>query len=495
MFDLLEYLIRNRDRVVTRDDVFTVVWHGRSVSEAALNTRINATRTAINDDGANQRLIKTIRTRGFRFVGAVREEETSTSPRSRLFEDDRRLHPISLLGPPRIAILPFANITGDRRQEPLADGLTEELITALSKVGWLFVASHASSFACKGRAIDTRQIARKLGVRYVLEGSIRVSADCARIAVQLVDGLLDHQIWAERYDKKMTHDIFTVHTDICDKVVTSIEPQLYLAELVRAERTKPENLGSWECIVRALALMNTRDRTNAGKAVGLLRKASSIECESAQAHSLLSIITTFRLHMGWTNRRAAVPIALSSAHKALSMNADEPWAQAALGYALIWKNPEEALLPCMRAVALNPNFAVGHYFLALASAYAGECNRIFPHADKAERLARRDLLAHGYAGAHSNVRSTGCFALENYKKGAEFARKAIADTPASPTAYRAFTMNLALAGKLDEARRALQTLRRLAPEISQEWIKQNAVWVSDDAMKRYIEAFHAAGLK
>jgi TolB-like protein len=256
-----------------------------------LDTRINAARRAIGDNGIEQRLIRTIRTKGFRFVGEVDESEAPSRVVSHPVEENRGLR-LTLIDRPRIAVLPFANVTDDRRQEPFADGMADELITALSKVGWLFVASRASSFAYKGRPIGTRQIARKLGVRYVLEGSIRKVADHARIAVQLVDGLLDHDIWAEQYDSNIA-DMFAVQTKICNKVMAEIEPQLYLAERIRAERTRPENLNTWECIVQALSLMNAREKINANKAHALLQRAISIGPGSAQAHSLLSIVTTF----------------------------------------------------------------------------------------------------------------------------------------------------------------------------------------------------------
>ena len=491
VFDLLVYLLCHRDRVVSRDDLLEAVWHGRNVSEATLTTRVNAARRVIGDNGREQRLIGTIRNRGFRFVATVQEEKARGRGISQVFEEDRRL---MLIDRPRIAVLPFANISGDRRQEPFADGMTEELITALSKTSWLYVASRASSFTLKGRAIGTRQIARRLAARYVLGGSIRAVAGRARIAVKLADGLLDHHIWAEQYDCDIT-DAFAVQEEICSKVMAAIEPELYLAERLRAEHITPKNLNAWECIVRALALMNTRGRENADKAHDLLQRAISLECQSAQAHSLLSIITTFRIHMGWINRRQdALPRALSLARKAISLNPYEPWAHAALGYALIWKRPDEAILPCRHAIALNSNLAVGHYFLAIAATKADHCDQVFPHADAAERLARRDLLARAYADAHNNVRATSSFALEHYNKGIKFAHSAILDNPSSPTAYRALIMNLALGGQVEDARRALQTLRRLMPQISQDWIKQNGVWASANVMKRYIEAFRTAGL-
>jgi TolB-like protein len=284
IFDLLEYLIRNRHRVVTRDDLFKAVWHGRIVSEAALNTRINEARRAIGDDGANQRLIRTIRTKGYRFVGEVQEEGPPSAPGVHTFEQDRSLG-VTLRDRPRIAVLPFANITGDCRQEPFADGMTEELITALSKGVWLFVASRASCFAYKGRAVGTREIAQELGVRYLLQGNVRNGGEHARIAVQLVDGLLDQHIWAEQYDAEVG-DTFAVQAEICDKVMTAIGPQFYISEWIRAERKSPEDLNAWECMVRALRLMSSREKINASKAQALLRKAISLENESAQAHAI-----------------------------------------------------------------------------------------------------------------------------------------------------------------------------------------------------------------
>jgi len=249
-----------------------------------------------------------------------------------------------------------------------------------------------------------------------------------------------------------------------------------------------------ECLVRALALMNSRDQANVTAARALLHKAALIDTESAQVHSLLSIASTLHVHMGWQDRQNVIPAALASARKALSLNPDEPWAHAALGYASIWRQPEEAIAPLQHAIAQNPNLAVGHYFLALASTYAGHREDLFAHANAAERLAHCDLVAHGYAGAHDNVRATASFAIEQYRQGVEFARNAATRLPNSPTAYRALLINLALAGKSAEAKNTLQTLKRLAPNISHIWVKRNAVWASEEAGKRYTEAFRIAGL-
>jgi TolB-like protein len=271
VFDLLEYLIRNRERVVSKDDVFKAVWHGRVVSEATLSTRMNAARHAIGDNGVEQRLIRTLRTKGFRFVGAVREQKKGVRPAGPAVEGHRSAASV-FPDRPTIAVLPFINVSGDPRQEPFAYGLTEDLITALSKADWLFVVSRSSSFAYQGKAIATRQIARQLGVRYVLESSVRQVAGRLRIAALLIDGLTNHHLWAEHYDRDVA-DIFAVQDEITEKVVAAIEPQVYFAEDFRAQRKSLENLNAWECMVRALSLMNSRWKSHVVTARGLWHKA------------------------------------------------------------------------------------------------------------------------------------------------------------------------------------------------------------------------------
>lgn len=489
VFDLLLHLVRHRDRLVSREELFQTIWNGRIISESVLSTRIHAARLAIGDNGKDQRLIRTLHGRGARFVGAVHEESATAGAQPGAPAAQRS----SILGErPAIAVLPFVNLSGDCKQDCVADWMTEELIIGLSRAGWLSVASRASSLSC-GRAIPATEVARKLGVRYLLEGGMRQAGGRTRITARLIDALADHQLWVERYERD-ADAAFAVLDEIVDQVLGAVEPQLYFAEEFRARHTSTDDLNAWECIVRALSLMNSREKPHIAAARVLLQKAVSLDGQSAAAHSLLSILTTLSVHMGWGQRQLEVPRALAAARAALSLNTEEPWAHAALGYAMIWRHPGEAILPLERAVALNPNFAIGHYFLALASTYAGHRRGVFDRAAKAETLARRDLLARGFAGAHNNVRATAAFAEEHYRDGIRFARSAVRDLPKSPSAYRALVINLALGGETEEARRALQTLKGLAPDMSHRWIAQNAVWNPNEAMKRYVEAFRVAGL-
>src|SRR5262249_46725222 len=195
VFALLEHLIRNRERVVSKDDLLATVWSGRTVSDATVASRVNAARAAIGDNGEEQRVIRTILRKGFRFVGIVREElkdATANAERSTATPD--------LPANPSIAVLPFQNMSGDLEHEYFADGIVEEIITALSRMSGLFVIARNSSFTYKGRAVHVRQVGRELGVRYVLEGSVRKAANRVRISGQLVDTATGAHLWADRFD-------------------------------------------------------------------------------------------------------------------------------------------------------------------------------------------------------------------------------------------------------------------------------------------------------
>ena len=192
-FDLLDYLIRNRERVVSKDDLIIAVWNGRIVSDAALTTRLNAARNAIGDSGEEQRLLKTLARKGFRFVGQVQEERGGAAP-DNWAEPPK--YPLTLPTRPSVAVLPFVNLSLDPEQEYFADGVVEDITMALSRFHWLFVIARNSSFTYKGRSVDVRQVGRELGVRYVLEGSVRKAGNRLRIAGQLIDAETGAHLWA-----------------------------------------------------------------------------------------------------------------------------------------------------------------------------------------------------------------------------------------------------------------------------------------------------------
>jgi TolB-like protein len=268
VFDILEYLVRNRERVVSRDDLIASVWGGRVVSESALSTRINAVRTAIGDSGAKQRLIKTFPRKGVRFVGAVREDQNAADlpfttalrldgplaqrglPQAIAGATEERPYP-SLPGKPSIAVLPFANLSPDPEQDYFADGIANDLITALSRYPSLLVIARNSSFSYKGMDVNVQRVGRELGVRYLLEGSVRKVDARVRVTSQLIETESATHIWANRYDEKVT-DIFAVQDEITHAVSTAIAPAVADAERHRAVRRPPDNHDSWTAYQRGL---------------------------------------------------------------------------------------------------------------------------------------------------------------------------------------------------------------------------------------------------
>src|SRR5690348_15320955 len=244
VFDLLVYLVENRERVVSRDDLIASVWGGRIVSDSTLATRINAARKALGDSGEQQRLIRTIARKGLRFVAEVQarsshdglaDDASHEPPRTALPLPDR----------PAIAVLPFLNMSGDTEQEYFSDGITEDIITALSRLRWFFVIARNSTFAYKGKNTDVTQVGRELGVRYILEGSVRKSGQRVRITGQLMDATTGNHIWAERYDRELT-DIFDLQDEITASVTAAIEPKLLAAEGLRVESRSIEDLDAWD---------------------------------------------------------------------------------------------------------------------------------------------------------------------------------------------------------------------------------------------------------
>jgi TolB-like protein len=208
VFDLLKFLIQNRDRVVSRDDLIVAIWGGRIVSESALTSRINAVRSAVGDSGNDQRRIRTLPRKGIRFIAAVQEEPAKLGAAV-------AAEPISLPEMPSIAVLPFTNMSGDSEQDYFADGMAEEIITAMSRCKWLFVIARNSSFTYKGKSVDVRQIGRELGVRYIMEGSVRRAGDRLRIVGQLVDATSGAHIWGDRFEGGMS-DVFELQDRITE---------------------------------------------------------------------------------------------------------------------------------------------------------------------------------------------------------------------------------------------------------------------------------------
>ena len=362
VFDLVVHLMENRDRVVSKEELIEKIWHGRHVAESTLTSRINAARKAVGDSGAEQALIRTIARKGFRFVGAVQTGAEDGAP-AEPAATYRELEPQAALADrPGIAVLPFINMSGDRAQEYFSDGISEDIITALSKMRWFFVIARNSSFVYKGRSVHISEIARELGVRYVVEGSVRRSGDQVRISAQLNDVTTGSHLWAERYDRRI-EDVFAVQDEITEAIVAAVEPHLYAAESFRAQQKPPGSLDAWDLVMRALSHYWRVTRQDNTVAQALLEKAIEIDPRYGKALGLLANSRIFGAHMGWASMDSVLPIAIREALAAVEADSEDAWAHIGLAYSYLFSRRfDDAIAEFELALRLNPNFAFAHAF-------------------------------------------------------------------------------------------------------------------------------------
>ena len=496
VFDLLVYLVQNRDRVVSKDDLIASVWGGRSVSDSTLTSRINAARNAVGDSGAEKKLIRTIARKGLRFVGEVRTQPTGTEPADagglppdQVHEGSRAALPLP--DRPAIAVLPFVNMSGDSEQEYFSDGISEDIITALSKLRWFFVIARNSSFIYKGKAVHMKQIAEELGVGYVVEGSVRKGGDRVRITAQLNDVATGSHIWAERYDRSLA-DVFAVQDEITEAIVAAIEPQLYAAENFRAKRKPPDSMDAWDLVMRALSHYWRVTRQDNVLAQALLEKAIAIDPSYGQAHGVLATSHTFGAHMGWEDVAAATAVAERAALAAILADSEDPWAHQALGSVYLFKRRfDNSLAEFELALRLNPNFSLAQGYYGLALSYSGRWEEADAAARRALRLSPRDPFSAVYYGIAAYAQFSG----RNYEEAIRLSREGIRQRGDFVGAHRVLTAAAGMTGRTDIASVALQELRRAQPNISLAWIARQMPIKLDAEREHYLEGFRRAGLE
>jgi TolB-like protein/cytochrome c-type biogenesis protein CcmH/NrfG len=486
VFDLLVYLVENRDHVVSKDDLIASVWGGRIVSESTLTSRINAVRKAVGDSGENQKLIRTIARKGLRFVADVRTEQNAAGPARA--EPTRPALPLP--DRPAIAVLPFANMSGDPEQEYFSDGISEDIITALSKLRWFFVIARNSSFIYKGKSVHMKQVAEELGVGYVVEGSVRKGGDRVRITVQLNDVATGSHIWAERYDRGLA-DVFAVQDEITEAIVAAIEPQLYAAENFRAQRKPPENMDAWDLVMRALSHYWRVTRQDNVVAQALLEKAIAIDPNYGQALGVLATSHTFSAHMGWADMAKAMPIAERAALAAILADSEDPWAHHALGSVYLFtRRFDDSLAEFEVALGLNPNFSLAQGYYGLALSYCGRWEEATVAAQRALRLSPRDP----YSAVYYGIAAYAQFIGRNYEEAMRLAREGIRQRGDFVGAHRVLTAAAGMAGQNEVAKAALHELRRAQPNISLAWIAKQMPIKEDADREHYLEGLRRAGL-
>jgi TolB-like protein len=374
-FDLLLYLVENRERVVTKDEIHEKVWKGRIVSEATLSSCINAARRAIGDSGKKQSYIRTLPRRGFRFVGDVEAQPARRSPVTAnnisddMFTrtDEKQFWSMVAAdnheaprpsGYPSVAVLPFTNMSGDPKQEYFSDGITEDIITELSRFHGLLVIAPYSSFTYRGASINIGTIARELAVEYVLEGSVRRSGNRVRITAQLIDATSGNHIWAERYDRELA-DIFAVQDEVALSIVGALTVELEDEALARSRRKQPESLQAYEHWLRGKRLIWTAGEQNL-QARQHFQRAIAVDPEFSRAHSDMAV--TYQMEaLDFPlpdDFRSAYESAFKCAQIALALDDADYRAHVALAWARLYRREYDLVKKHVeRAIKLNPNDA------------------------------------------------------------------------------------------------------------------------------------------
>lgn len=496
VFDLLVYLLQNHDRVVSKDDLIAAVWDGRIVSESTLTSRINAARKAVGDSGRDQKLIRTISRKGFRFVGTLQSRQSGSEPPDHANHAADGIgetsHPVlSPLDRPAIAVLPFTNLSDEPEQEYFSEGISEDIITALSKIRWFYVIARNSSFIYKGKAVHIKQVGEELGVGYVVEGSVRKEGNRVRITAQLSDVATGAHIWSEHYDRDLA-DVFAVQDEITQAVVAAIEPQLYAAENFRAQRKAPDSMDAWDLVMRALSHYWRVTRQDNMVAQALLEKAISLDPNYGQALGLLAASHLFGAHMGWSDMEAVLPIGERAALAAIRADSEDPWAHYALaGVYLFTRCFDDSLAEFELAMRLNPSFSPARGYYGVALTYCGRWEEGDLAARQALRLSPRDPFAAVYCGVVSYAQYIG----GHYDEAIRMSREALRQRGDFVGAHRVLVASAGMAGMCQVAEAALLELRRTQPNISLAWIAKQIPFKRDVDREHYLEGFRRAGVQ
>ena len=494
VFDLLEYLIRNHERVVSKDDLLASIWNGRIVSDSALNTRINAARCAIDDTGEDQRLIRTLPRKGVRFIGAVCEERKEASvpePEGALAAE----HPspaLALPDRPSIAVLPFANMSGDPEQSYFADGMAEEIITALSRCSRLFVIARNSSFTYKGKAIDVRKVGRELGVRYILDGSVRRAGDRLRFAGQLIDATTGGHIWADRFEGNMGN-VFDLQDRFTESVVAAIEPNLQLAEIARLKHKPVSNLDAYDFLLRAQQCEYEFDMDSHAAALRYLEQALVIDPSYAPAMALAAFCHAERRVQNWMqDPEVEAGDALRLASRAVELDKDDANVFWMAGYAILRLQMD---LPRARelvrhSLQLNPNSAMASAIAGEMEANLGNTGEAIELVFRAMRLSPRDPR-----GWFITLKAAWVYFVDGqFDQAISAAKKVLNQNPRSAYALRFLAASLAKQGRLNHAADAIREVLNIEPQLTLTKLRPRLMYIEDRIWQNYSAALHLAGL-
>ena len=490
VFDLLVFLARNHDRTVTREEIFAAIWGERIVSDAALSSQIKAARRVLGDDGASQRIISTVHGRGFRFVmpvggaaGIPFEKDDEQAVRDALMAIARR---------PSVAVLPLANLNRDPNENYFADGISEDITTALSKHRWLTVIARNPAFAFRNSTDSIRTIGEKLGAEYLVTGSVRKAGTRFRITIQVVDSNTENSVWSERFDRNVT-DIFELQDDISEKVAARIEAELGLSEQRKAERRPRKNLGAWDLYQLGMAEFYRFTPESNVRCQDLLRQSIAIDAEFAGAHSRLAYaIVLSMVYFEAALSQALMNDALAAARRAIELDDEDANGYFTLGRVHLARREYDLAIDALNhALKLNPCLAVTYCGLGDSLAYEGRLDEAIQQFEVAIQLSPHDP----FRWAFFSYRSLAHLFRGEFEIAAAWARKAVQIPNAQFWARAHLVAALGHLGDREQTESALKDLLQVKPGFSVDYARERLFYLKRaDQLETYIDGLRKAGV-
>jgi len=491
-FDLLAVLVRRSGNVVSKEDLLAEVWPGTIVEENNLQVQISALRKALGDGPEGSRYLLTVPGRGYRFVGRVEGAVVQASSSALPQEAAPSGALLPLPDKPSIAVLPFVNMSGDPEQEYFAMGMAEEIITALSRCTSLFVIARNSSFTYMGRAVDVREVGQELGVRYVLEGSVRRGGNRLRITGQLIDASTGAHIWADRFDGDFS-DVFELQDRITEKVVAAIQPKLQFAEIERLKYKRVADLNAYDHLLRAQQLEHEFTEESLDKALDHLRLALAIEPAYAPAMALAAYCYGEKRFQGWTKDfEAETAQGLLLMSRALELAHFDPnvlWMSALASWQLGFDTKRAKDL-AYRSLESNPSSATALTIAGWIEAYSGNYGSGRELLVRSQRLTPLDPRAWFTASGLAIV----CLGEKRFEEGGDWARKALAQNPRYTVAMRLLAANLAHLGETDVAAGAVADMLRVEPDLTIRKLRARLMFMHDSLWQTLSRGLTRAGL-
>ena len=517
VFDLIVHLVRNHDRIVSKDELIDTIWNGRIISEAALSSRINGARRALGDNGNDQALIRTLHKRGFRFVGDVQIVNAEADGGAvRLVPDDNvasRVSPVSVsvsaevsrlddivsesvkaeaITRSSIAVLPFGNMSDDPENDYFSYGLTEDIIRLLARNRWLSVISRHSTIAFQGRVVDAREVGEQLGVRYVMVGSVRKNRDAVRITAELVRAADGQQLWSDKYDLQLEY-IFDIQEEMARQIAATIEPELSKVEQQLAARKAPESLDAWDCYQRGLWNLWRFTTPGFDSAEAYFKRAIAADSNFARSHGALSYVNLQRAFIDEPNDRPArLETALRQARGAVALDDLDCFCHCALGRALcLTRQNDEALAALDLSLELNPSFAQAYFAQGFNSLWHGREIEAETLLDRATVLSPRD----NHLWSFHHVRAWTHFSLGEYDIAVEFARRATRQANVTYQAFASLAASLGILGERAQAEAVAAELLQRKPNYSTDTARQEFFFCNEGSfIDRFVEGLRLAGI-